>query len=497
MTRQLIIYIILAVCCIPLFYLNIYDVHTWGDDFAQYIREAINIANGEPYYKAEYIFNPLNPDYGPPQYPPGFPILLAPVVKVWGISFKPMLYLIAGCLAALLFVLYHFFKQHTKHDITAICLALICVYSGGVLELKSQILSDIPCWLFTAIYITIRQRKEIKPIHTTLAVLAGTMAILIRSQALVLLLAEAFLLLTTIMSSVFKEKRLSIRPILTSLSFKLIVSTSLLFIICNYLLFPTPKSGLAYYNNLLQYHQGSWFLAIQENAYYLYQLLIRNFQYFPWNVHFPLIFSQTIPYGIFVLAILGYFTSLRNKAGYLTIYFTLIIVLLVVLSQRQGVRFILYILPIYLLYAYFILKQIVSKNLRINGVILAVLFTIVYFNLAEDELRVAQGPPPDNYIPGDNEQQVFQYLKENVKADEVIVFNKPRLLSLLTKKKSIVHASHLTYVENQQMFNKVGVTHILIADELNDGYMQYYMSELNIATDTLQLAEGYTLYKFR
>lgn len=497
MTRQLIIYIIIAVCCIPLFYLGIYDVHSWGDDFAQYIREAINIANGEPYYKAEYVFNPLNPDYGPPQYPPGFPILLAPVVKIWGIAFKPMLYLIAGCLAALVFVLYHFFKHHTKHDITAICLALICVYSGGVLELKSNILSDIPCWLFTATYITIRQRKDLKLAHIILAVLAATMAILIRSQALLILAAEAILLFITTASIVLKDKKVPIKSILQSTSFQILVSTTALFIICNYILFPTPKSGLSYYNNLLQYHEGTWLLAIQENAYYLYQLLIRNYQYFPWDVKFPLIFSQSIPYGIFVLAILGYITSLRKKPNYLNIYFTISVVLLIILSQRQGIRFILYILPIYLLYAYFILKQIVSENLKINGVVLAVLFTIIYFNLAEDELRVAQGPAPDNYIPGDNEQLVFEYLKKNVDDNEVVVFNKPRLLSLVTKKKAIVHASHLSFAENRELFDKVGVKHILIADELNDGYMQHYISELNVAVDTVQLSEGYTLYKIR
>ena len=86
------IYLLLPVFCIPLFFLNIYDVHSWGDDFAQYIREALNIATGKPYYLSNYIYNPYNPTYAPPQYPPGFPFMLAPIVKIWGVSIRAMCY---------------------------------------------------------------------------------------------------------------------------------------------------------------------------------------------------------------------------------------------------------------------------------------------------------------------------------------------------------------------------------------------------------------------
>ncbi|HEV2672560.1 MAG TPA: hypothetical protein VGU74_15810, partial [Gemmatimonadales bacterium] len=55
--------------------------HGWGDDFAQYILHARNIAAGVPYTQTGYIYNPDNPEVGPRAYPPGFPVLLVPVVK--------------------------------------------------------------------------------------------------------------------------------------------------------------------------------------------------------------------------------------------------------------------------------------------------------------------------------------------------------------------------------------------------------------------------------
>ena len=68
---------------IGLFYLaTIRPGHAWGDDFAQYIHHARNLATGVPYAATGYIYNPYNPTIGPRTYPPGFPLLLAPVVKL-------------------------------------------------------------------------------------------------------------------------------------------------------------------------------------------------------------------------------------------------------------------------------------------------------------------------------------------------------------------------------------------------------------------------------
>src|ERR1051325_3929775 len=84
---------ILSLFSVPLFFIGVVDVHGWGDDFAQYIKEAQNIANGRPFYESAYIYNPNNPVYAPHHYPPGFPLLMAPIVKQFGISIRPLLYL--------------------------------------------------------------------------------------------------------------------------------------------------------------------------------------------------------------------------------------------------------------------------------------------------------------------------------------------------------------------------------------------------------------------
>ena len=61
--------------------------HLWGyGDFSLYIAHARNIAMGWPYSLTGYIYNPLNPYIGPATYPPGFPLALAPVYKLFGLN---------------------------------------------------------------------------------------------------------------------------------------------------------------------------------------------------------------------------------------------------------------------------------------------------------------------------------------------------------------------------------------------------------------------------
>ena len=133
--------------------------HHWGDDYAQYIREALNLVNGIPFYESSYIYNPLNPEYAPPNYPPGFPLLLAPVVAITGTAIQPMLYLISILLVALLFILYAYYQKHMGL-IAAACLSVLSVYCGAVMDLKSHVLSDLPLLVFVSLYFLFREKDQ-------------------------------------------------------------------------------------------------------------------------------------------------------------------------------------------------------------------------------------------------------------------------------------------------------------------------------------------------
>ncbi len=121
--------------------------HLWGDDFAMYIHHAQNIAESRPYADAGYIYNPAIPVYGPRMYPPVFPLLLAPLYKVFGLSLLPMkleqVFFIISTLA-LIFMLWH------RELGTGYCLALVGIlgFNPAFWWAKENILSDLPFLLF-------------------------------------------------------------------------------------------------------------------------------------------------------------------------------------------------------------------------------------------------------------------------------------------------------------------------------------------------------------
>ncbi len=81
------------------FLMTIRPGQPWGDDFAQYLNHAQNIANFRPYAATGYIYNPKNAVVGPRAYPPLFPAVLAAVTGVWGFNLTAY-----KCLGVILFL---------------------------------------------------------------------------------------------------------------------------------------------------------------------------------------------------------------------------------------------------------------------------------------------------------------------------------------------------------------------------------------------------------
>jgi 4-amino-4-deoxy-L-arabinose transferase-like glycosyltransferase len=76
--------------------------HAWHDDFALYVLHARNLVEGIPYSATGYLYNPGNPWHSPAVYPPGFPLLLAPVYAIFGADlFALKLVVVASFVAAM------------------------------------------------------------------------------------------------------------------------------------------------------------------------------------------------------------------------------------------------------------------------------------------------------------------------------------------------------------------------------------------------------------
>lgn len=92
-------------------YITLTPGHDWGDDWAQYVNHARNLALGHAYADTGYVFNPLQPHIGPPAYSPGLPLLLAPLIGVLGLNILAMKCLSLVCLALAMLLTYLLFRD--------------------------------------------------------------------------------------------------------------------------------------------------------------------------------------------------------------------------------------------------------------------------------------------------------------------------------------------------------------------------------------------------
>ncbi len=123
--------------------INITDGHDWGDDFGEYIKQGISIANGT--YTTEYVNTS-----GYFIYPHGFPLLLAAVYKLTGFSLLAFKAINAVMYAVFAAALFYYCDKKLKR-VTAMVIAALFSFSPCLYKLTDCILSDTSSLTFTFI----------------------------------------------------------------------------------------------------------------------------------------------------------------------------------------------------------------------------------------------------------------------------------------------------------------------------------------------------------
>jgi len=151
------LWLILLLITIAIFHaVTIRRGHIWTDDFAMYIHHAQNIVEGRPYAQTRYLFTPTAL-VGPRMYPPVFPLLLAPVVRFFGVNLIPMKFeqVIFFVLALVFICLYWRRELGGKYTLA---LAAILGFSPHFWAAKDNVLSDLPFLLFFYVAAILVQR---------------------------------------------------------------------------------------------------------------------------------------------------------------------------------------------------------------------------------------------------------------------------------------------------------------------------------------------------
>ncbi|MBD3349209.1 MAG: hypothetical protein GF400_08465 [Candidatus Eisenbacteria bacterium] len=138
----------LVVLAIAIFFLaTIREGTEGGDDDAMYILHARNIVSGAPYAETGYILNPNYPGLGPESYPPGYPLLLAPLYAWQGLDLRAMKIQSAIFFIAFLAAYFALVRRHLRYR-----WAMLALVATGLSPIfwahKDNVSSDFAFLLF-------------------------------------------------------------------------------------------------------------------------------------------------------------------------------------------------------------------------------------------------------------------------------------------------------------------------------------------------------------
>lgn len=486
--------LILLIFCIPLFFLNIQQTFSFGDDWTQYVKEAQNIAMGKPYYSSGYIFNPTNTDYAPPQYPPGYPLLMAPLIRIFGLMPQPLFYLNACFVAALLFAAYYYYR-HSSGRASAVCLAIILCYTSSIIDLKKHALSDLPCTLFVTWYFALRGSKDLSWKQILLLLLIGEFCILIRSQAIFLAAAEGIVFAAQFLHQWIRDKKFPGKAILKQPSLKLFAGMLVLFLFFDKVIFPTPHSTIGFYGKMFATSAENWWGTISLNLNYLLELFSSVLTHDPYDPFFKtpvkIVTMSSIAFGL-----IGLILSLKKGLKPDNVFFLLTCAMIIITPVHQGIRHILPIVPTFLLFVKDGLKIVLPQVFKIAPWKIAIGCTVIFLGLGYDDYERSTHIKAE-WAPEAADTMAFNYVREHVSDSDIIVFTKPRLLTLYTGKKTMNLSWQENVQRNKEVLDSFKATYMLTRRSLSEQIFNEYLNQPGIYKDSVHLNELYDFYRLR
>jgi 4-amino-4-deoxy-L-arabinose transferase-like glycosyltransferase len=437
---------------VGLFYLStIRPGQSWGDDFAMYVRHARNLAQGTSYSETGYIFNPNFSGFAPRTYPPVFPVLIAPVYRLFGLDLEAMkvvsiLFFVAALLtlAALL---------HDAHSPWRAPLVIGLVgFHPYFWQFKDHVLSDLPFLFFILLALLASMRAH--QAHRSpssrwgLAILAG-IAIYLASgtRTLGVLLVPAL-----IGWDILRRRRVSAVTAVATAVFLVGTGVQRLLLVSdtNYLdevILSTDivaRNTIAYLRDLSEFWDDGRTDILRK-----------------------ILFLVSAP-----LVVVGYLIRLAERRTPAEVFVPLYVLVVLVWPFHQGPRFLIPIVPFYMLYLVVGLDWVGRRGPRrwrpsLPSALLVLL--LVAAGAAYALKYSSLGGTLKEGVHKKESQELFTYVSRNTDPRDVFVFAKPRALSLFTERRASVYHRPADSSDLWRYMRAIGATYVVEGPEAAGG----------------------------
>ncbi len=437
----------------------------WDGDYAQYIRHAINIADGQDYDRIGYVFNPNYPAW-PRTYPPVLPLLLAPFYKIWGLNTLVMKQAICLMFLAFLAVLAFLVRRRISFP-SLIGVLFIFALHPFLLDFKNTIFSEFPFLLFTYGAMFLIQKFYEKgasgPWFFPGLWIALTIYLSYGTRDIGLLLVPCLLAYEFI-----HYRHISARTLTAVAACIFLAGLEWLFL---------HKDG-DYTKMMLVADPHA--LSSSLGHYF------RSIYYFWGDDQHPKL-QAAIFYSTLFLTLSGFVAHVRQRICMTEIFFAVYTLSALLWPADQGLRYFLPALPLYVFYIFCGVEFWAGKpgqpllaairNVFFIGLLGAVLFNYVSFYRQWDYRAIPEGPDKKESV------EFFNFIREKIPREAVFIFSKPPILTMFTGRASSIYQIPVDRDQLWQYIHSIHAGYLIYCQPLSDQknlgpFIRYYEKDL-------------------
>ena len=407
--------------------------HDWGGDFAGYIMQAQSLVRGSPggfIEENRFAVEHSSVTIGPVAYPWGYPIMLAPFYAAFGLDMIALK--MAGVISYLLFLLLLLWGFRKVHEpFWLLCLVALFAFNPVMLAFSNNILSDLPFLLFSTLgvvligVVVVERRRIVSPLWDSVllgAVIAA--AFFIRTNGLLLLVPLVIAQLVSAARSREGERTLLvyIMPYVVFVCATLIWELAL------------PKGGASHLG-LLKDISGR---SILSNIDYYTR---KPSTFFTGVPGYRIVYILSLP-----IAAAGAIRRIRSDYP-AVIYVAATMILYILWPYHQGLRFVFPILPFYISFMISGLGMLQGskggmgmklRKLACCVPMVAIILVFVLVSVQNAYTNIQSGRAAGIGPHTKTARDMFVFVKENTGEEGTIIFFKPRVMKLMTGRRSLL-----------------------------------------------------------
>lgn len=462
---------------------NINSFHDWGDDFAQYLYQAKVFIEGNQQlqlYSTEY--------YSPRARGAGFSFFLSFIYQFFGLDISAFLTGISLTYFLLSLVLYFFFLSYFEKNqkLNAALFSLVFVLNYHVLDLKNEIMPSFPLMLM--MYLFFVGWKSKNKMFRLLALLCLSFAMSIANIAWVILLA---LVVDSLLKFIFKREEKKFSMLIFEIVFPVLCYFSIKSLVFN----DYKNEEISWYANVFQF-QDTLNLVFINLQYYYHQT-----QLF-WEQEIWFWFNFGTRWVLVLLFFVGFIFRWLKKVNLIDWFFIFyFFVLLIYPYQKAGIRFLMPLIPIFLIYVTEALRLIFSNKIFSNyrKAFYSIAFSILIMSNFVNWKNWMQESEISNSPQSKLAVEAFEYIQQNTKKNDIIAFSKPWTMLLFGERSSMPISSEIKEFELIKMMQKNKSEYLLYSknEDFKNSYENFHLTKKENPTlfKLVWKNEAFELYK--